>query len=282
MTARDGADQAREAADQAHDSADQANDLAGPAHDPADGVHESAAHESADRTHDSAGLTWQGRELGSTDFKGDHGASDVALSAALDGDDAALARAVADARLIVPVVAEPVALESFGGTPVEKQTSLAMVTLVAPDGQRALPVFTSVASLGLWDPSARPVPVSAHRAAQAAVSEGCDAMVLDVAGPVTRTLRSSLVWALAQRREWVAPDQDPVVAHRVRRAVQAEDAVVDHTLSADEPGTLAVALTLVPGLTESQVQQVVRRLGERLAADGEFRVRIDGLAFTLR
>lgn len=257
MTARDGAHQAREAADQAHDSA-------GPAHD-------------------SAGLAWQGRELGSTDFEGDHGAADVALTAALGGDDAALARAVADARLIVPVVAEPVALESFGGTAVEKETSLAVVTLVAPGGQRALPVFTGVAPLLLWGPSARPVPVSAYRAAQAAIAEGCDVMVLDLAGPVTRTLRSSLVWALAQRREWVAPHQDPVVGQCVRRAVQAEEGVVDHTVSAtDEPGTLAVALTLVPGLTDSQVQQLVIRLGERLAADGEFRVRIDGLAFTLR
>ena len=47
---------------------------------------------------------------------------------------------------------------------------MAAMTLLAADGHRALPVFTSIAALAAWDPAARPVPVTAARAAQAAVT----------------------------------------------------------------------------------------------------------------
>jgi SseB protein N-terminal domain len=233
---------------------------------------------------DSAGLPWRGRELASTGFDGDDGGGDPALDAALEtGGDDALMAAVAGARLLVPVVAEPVVVDPEGHHPVEKETSMAVVTLMAPDGQRALPVFTSVATLSAWNPAARPVPVSAQRAAQAAVSEGCDVMVVNLAGPRTQALRPSMVWALAQHREWLAPQDDPVVAEGVRKAVLSEDSVTSYGLSAgSQPGVLAVSLTLVPGLTKQEVEGLATRVGERLATDGELRARIDGLAFTIR
>lgn len=246
------------------------------------------------RANDSAGLPWGGRELSPTGFEGDTGTGDPALEAALDSDsDQTLVAALARARLLVPVVAEPVPAEPVPAEPVavgqegehvvEGGTSMAAVTLVAADGQRALPVFTSVAALASWDPGARPVPVSAQRAAQAAVSEGCDVIVVDLAGPHTRTVRPSMVWALAQHREWLPPEQDPVVAEGVRKAVIAEEEVTSFALSAgSQPGVLAVTLTLVPGLAAQDVQRLATRLGERLATDGELRARIDGLAFTVR
>ena len=66
-----------------------------------------------------------------------------------------------------------------------------LATLVAPDGMRALPVFSGIEAVAAWDPEARPVPVTPARAGQAAVSEGCEVIVVDVAGPATRFWTSS-------------------------------------------------------------------------------------------
>jgi hypothetical protein len=85
---------------------------------------------------DSAGLPWSGRELTSTGFEGDLGAADTSLLAALDDpqDETALMRAVARARLLVPIVAVPLEVDD-SGEPVDeksthiKSTDMAVVTL---------------------------------------------------------------------------------------------------------------------------------------------------------
>lgn len=237
--------------------------------------------------HDSAGVPWGGRELSGTGFDHDTGAADPALVAALEqpGDERALMAAVSAARLLVPVVAEPVSVEEAGRLVAEKQTDMAAVTLVAPDGQRALPVFTSLETLSSWDPQARPVPVTASRAAQAAVSERCDVMAVDVAGPRTVVLRPSMVWALAQQRDWLPAHEDPAVERAVAAAVRPEASVRGHAVGPGKPegqGILAVELELEPGLSAEEVQAVATRVGERLATDGELRARVDGLAFSIR
>lgn len=226
------------------------------------------------------------RDLVFTGFEGDDGSPDPALAAAVESaDPSRIMGALRDARLLVPIVAEPVETETQDGLTVDKQTDMAAVTLVAPDGERALPVFTSIDALTAWDPQARPVPVTAARAGQAAVSERCDVMVIDVAGPSTRVLRPSMVWALAQDREWSAPHVDPFVAAGVARAVAEEPQVLSHTVEEGAPtgkGVLGVALELVEGLSADELQQVATRVGQKLATDGELRARIDGLAFRIR
>jgi hypothetical protein len=236
--------------------------------------------------HDSAGIPFGGRELTGTGFDGDTGSADAALEAALSdpADERALMTAVAAARFIVPIVAEPAEVDDSGELAVEKQTDMAAVTLVAPDGTRALPVFTSVAALATWDPAARPVPVTAARAAQAAVSERCDVMVVDVAGPRTVALRPSMVWALAQQRDWLPAHEDVVVERAVESATREREEVAAYAIEGGAPGegVLRVVLELRPGLTSEQVQEVATSVGERLATDGEVRARIDGLAFSIR
>jgi len=236
---------------------------------------------------DSAEVPWAGRELSPSGFEGDTGAADPVLLAALavSGDDLALMRAVEAGRFVVPVVAEPTEVDGTGKHAVEEQVDMAAVTLVAPDGQRALPVFSGTDALAAWDPTARPVPVSPARAGQAAVSEGCDVIVIDLAGPATRALRPSMVWALAQQRAWEPPHTDPFVARSVEAALREEPEVTSHELEEGTPrgeGVLGVVLELVPGLTPERVREVATRVGERLATDGELRARIDGLAFRLR
>ena len=64
--------------------------------------------------------------------------------------------AVTGARLLVPIVAEPVELDESGALTAEKQTDMAAVTLVAPDGQRALPVFTRSTASARGTPAPAP------------------------------------------------------------------------------------------------------------------------------
>jgi hypothetical protein len=238
--------------------------------------------------HDSGGLPWEGRTLTGTGFDGDTGAADAALAALLaqeDPEPAAVVRAVSRARLIVPIVAVPGEIDDSSGIPVDATSDMASVTLVAPDGQRALPAFTSTAALGTWDGSARPVPVTAQRAALAAVQEGCDVIPLDLAappGPAAYTLRPSMVWALAMGRPWAPAHEDEHVGRAVAAAVADEPDVTGHALEPGQSDALQVCLSLRPGLTQQQVQALVTRVGERIAADGETRARIDALAFRLR
>ena len=236
---------------------------------------------------DSADVPWAGRQLSPTGFEADTGEADRALLDALatPSDDVALMRAVEAARFVVPIVTEPTEVDTSGEHAVDKQVDLAAVTLVAPDGRRALPVFSGLEALAAWDNAARPVPVTPARVGQAAVVEGCDVVVVDVAGPVTRVLRSSMVWALAQQRPWEPAHTDAFVAGSVATAVRGEEDVLGHELEEGTPsgeGVLGVVLDLRPGLGVEEVRELVTRLGERLATDGELRARIDGLAFRLR
>ncbi|MGV1009641.1 MAG: SseB family protein [Dermatophilaceae bacterium] len=221
-----------------------------------------------------------GLQLSSSGFEDDSGAADPAVLAALGAAgtgtpdaELALMALVAKARWLVPVVT----LRGDDGA------DTALVTLTAPDGQRALPVFTGVEPLAAWDPAARPVPVLADRAAQAAVSEGCDVLVLDTGSPHCAVLRPSMVWALAQRREWLPAYRDPFVARSVAVAASGEPDVRAHALEAGQPGSggLVVVLGLRPGLRAADVQALATRVGERLATDGELRARVDDLVFRI-
>ena len=239
---------------------------------------------------DTAGVPWQGRELTSTGFDADEGAADAALLAALGapqtsaspergparelsaGEEIEVVAAVSAARLIVPIVAVPGA---------DAASDMAAVTLSAPDGRKALPAFTSIDQLAGWDARARPVPVTAQRAALAAIQEGCDAIVLDVGTAYARELRTSMVWALAMDREWVPAHRDEHVARAVGAATQNEKHIVRWSLDEGQAGALVIQVALVPDLTPAQINEVLQRVGTQIAADGEARARIDAVVFRL-
>jgi len=240
---------------------------------------------------DPSGAAWSGRELIGTGFDGDLGAADVSLRAALDNPqgETVLMRAVACARLLVPIVAAPREVDDSGALMVEKSshlrsTDMAVVTLTASDGQRAFPVFSSLATLSAWDATARPSPVTSSRAAQGAVTERCDVMLLDCGSAHERVLRPSMVWALAQQRGWLPAHTDPFVAQALVRATADEEDVLECVVEGDpsRAGILRVVLILRDGLDADRIQALATRIGERIATDGEARARIDGLAFTIR
>lgn len=181
--------------------------------------------------------------------------------------------ALKGARLLVPVVAVlgEVETDPETGLKREKTSDMAVPTLRAGD-RRALPAFTSIASLALWDAAARPVAVPLHQALAAAAHEKADTVVLDLAGPVTYQLTGSALLALAEGRTDAGPLADPAVREAVRAAVSAEPAVLRAHLGpggADSDGTLAIVLA-----EGAQAAAAARRVAEALAADTTLRARL--------
>jgi len=124
-------------------------------------------------------------------FAGDDGSTAPEVAAALASyaehparHSAALA-VLQHARLLVPVVAVLGEVEhDEHGLAHDKTSDMAAVLLQGADGRLALLSFTSTAALQAWNPDARPVGVKARQAARAALQDGADALLLDVAGPV--------------------------------------------------------------------------------------------------
>uniref|UniRef100_A0AAU2JLW3 SseB family protein n=1 Tax=Streptomyces sp. NBC_00049 TaxID=2903617 RepID=A0AAU2JLW3_9ACTN len=212
-------------------------------------------------------------------FSDDDGSADPRLTAALAAwsEDRAkepeVLAALKGARLLVPVVAVlgEVETDPETGLKREKTSDMAVPTLRAGD-RRALPAFTSTASLALWDPAARPVAVPLHQALAAVAHEKADTMVLDLAGPVTYQLTGSALLALAEGRTDAGPLADPAVREAVRAVVAAEPDVLRAHLvrgGADADGTLAIVLA-----ADAQASAAARRVAEALAADQTLRARL--------
>ena len=178
------------------------------------------------------------------------GTVDLGLAAALRAHEAEPARlpqvlaALHRARVLAPVVA---VLQETGTSPaglrVEKTSDIALPLLLDADGCKALMVFSSLDTLQRWDRSARPVPVSGPRAAEVALAEGAEGLVLDVAGPSPATLGRPEVRALADGRGAVPAYDDDRLATEVALVLTGEPHVVGGWI-APGPGVDAV-LTVV-------------------------------------
>ncbi|WP_433888295.1 SseB family protein [Streptomyces sp. CA-111067] len=184
-------------------------------------------------------------------FSADDGTADPALAAALAGyardrgTEPAVLDALHGARLLVPVVAVLGEAETGeDGLRREKSSDMAVPTIQAPDGRRALPAFTSTEALARWRPDARPVAVPLPQALQALAHEGADTLLIDLAGPVTYELTGSALRAAALGPDRVAPLDDPAVREALREAVAAEPGVVRAHLTpgAGSDGTLGLVL----------------------------------------
>lgn len=165
------------------------------------------------------------RSIPDPGFAGDDGTADPALAATLSayasgkGEYVDVLAALQRGRLLVPVVA----VVGHGGGEMEtdvdgpahdQTTDMAAVLLTRSDGRRGLLAFTSVAALTSWNPEARPVPVATATAAQAALQEQAQALVVDVAGPVRFSVEGEDLrglaanWRLtrvAERAAWIRP-----------------------------------------------------------------------------
>lgn len=210
-------------------------------------------------------------------FSDDDGTADPRLAAALaawSADRTAVRpvlEALAGARLLVPVVAVLGEVETDeNGLRREKTSDMAVPTLTAGD-RRALPAFTSMATLARWDPKARPVAVPLHQALQAVAHEKADTLVIDLAGPVPFELSGAALRALAEGRTSAHPLDDPAVTEAVRQVVAAEPALVRaHLLrGGDTDGTLALVLT-----DDSAAPEAARRVASGIAGHDVLRARL--------
>ncbi len=229
-----------------------------------------------------------GISAGDPSFLNDDGAASAAVAAALasfaaaEGSEHAVLTALAQTRLLVPVVAV-LADEPGGGGGGdqgglravgrgEKASEMAMPTLVGLDGRRAIPAFTGLESLRHWEAGARPVPVRASAVWQTARAQD-SAVVVDVAGPVPFAVEGARLAALAAGAEPPLPHDDPDVREIVAAVLAGELDVASFEL---EPGgddhDLGIVLTLaeererpdVAVLGAEVIEAIMGRLGGRL------------------
>lgn len=255
-------------------------------------------------------MTGSGRALPPTSrFADDDGSADPRLAAALaalaaartseDGPDgvasgpaarAALAdvvTALADARVLVPVVA---ALEAAGSTDagltIDKEASTGVVALRAPDGRTALPVFSGTAALDSWRPGTRPVPAEGPRAAASALAEGWELLVVDPGGPVTAVVPRPAVTALATGQPWrpavAGGAVRAEVATAVERAVTGVAAVRAATAEPGRRAEVAVVVHLPPGLDRAALDAVLAAVNARLAGEEVLARQVDSLEVRVR
>jgi hypothetical protein len=123
----------------------------------------------------------RGRSLAGPAFPDDDGSADPELRAHIAAGSPDLLERLGRARLLVAVVAVLDEMDEGGG---DKESHMAVVSMVNAAGERGLLAFTGLDALTRWDPQARPVPVTCPLAAQAALDDGATALVIDVSGPV--------------------------------------------------------------------------------------------------
>jgi hypothetical protein len=165
------------------------------------------------------------RSIPDPGFRGDDGAVDPRVAVAMagyDGDPEARHHAtlavLQDSRLLVPVVAVLGEVEhDERGLARDKTSDMAAVLMRGRDGRLALLAFTGSEPLRRWNPEARPVPVPARQAAQAAVADHADALLVDVAGPTLFVVEGEDLRSMAEgyrlveaggRWAWVRVSED--------------------------------------------------------------------------
>jgi SseB protein N-terminal domain len=237
---------------------------------------------------DTAGVPWAGRELPRQPFAGDDGTADPRLADRLEqlaagrADLAGVVRALSEARLLVPVVAvpgedHPVPDHARGDLGAE----LAIVTIIGADGRRSLPVFSSADALLRWRSDARPVPVESARAALAAVTEGCDLLLLDAAGPVTVVVPRPAVRALGQGRPWTPPGTDVALLAALRAAVEPVPDVLGLRLEPLGDAGVRIVLGVTAGLPRPGLDDVLQAVRAALAQVELLPERVDAVELTV-
>jgi hypothetical protein len=110
----------------------------------------------------------RGNTLGGPAIQSDDGSADPDLRALLDGgcgSETEMLRALAESRLLVAVLAVADEVDAAGA---DKSSHMAVVSMVNAAGEKGLLAFTGLDSMAAWNPDARPVPVPARAAAEAA------------------------------------------------------------------------------------------------------------------
>lgn len=153
----------------------------------------------ADNTRPPTTVTGGGRSLAKPAFPDDDGGADPQVRALLQQVAAgavptlSAARALRDCRLLACVVAVLDERDETGG---DKDSHMAVVSMVNESGHKGLLAFSGIDALQAWNPQARPVPALGRDLARAARGDQASAVVIDVAGPSRVVLEGAALDAL--------------------------------------------------------------------------------------
>jgi hypothetical protein len=239
---------------------------------------------------DSAGVPWAGRSFDINPYSGDNGEADPQLIATLSkfrsGEVSAeeVLKALGQARLLIPLIANlGESEEGAHGHQVDKSADLSIVTVLTPDSQRALPVFSSVAAMNLWNPEARPVPNDGRKVALAAASEGNTRLVLDPMSETEFVVRRPGIACIAQDLPWLVPANNPEVVEIINSVLADIGQVESFTLVEGDPTCkllgqeLLVVLYLEPGLTEDALKSLEEDFFARISSSERFVELVDSV-----
>jgi len=196
---------------------------------------------------------------------GDSGQADPKVTQALNNwqqgssSEHEALRALAATRFLVPVVA--VLTVQDQETKADKESEMALPTLIGNDGRAAIIAFTGVETMTRWRPDARPVATPAARLWHAGVTEG-QAVVIDVAGPSPFVVEGARLASLARGEEPPLPHEDPDVRAVVEEAVAADPAITGYAL-ASSPGNADLAVTLL--LANAAATEAARQVAQSIA-----------------
>lgn len=197
-------------------------------------------------------------------FPDDDGLSDPGVLLALKGSDQELIDALRGKRLYVAVLSQLVSTNADGG---EKESEMALA-LLAYQGAKALPVFTSLAALETWRADARPVQVVAEAAALQALTDEMVGIIIDG----DRALTGRALRALIFNFPLIDVYQDPVVEQALDAAIAPHDQIVTAWLeeSAEVDATINL---LIPTVHSEDASRIAGAVASWMASDPNVRLR---------
>ena len=248
----------------------------------------------SNRFTDSAGVPWQGRSFEQNTFSDDDGSAPIELISAISsfkqgrlGSEKVIDQ-IRNSRLLVPLVANLAEAElGAHGHTIDKSAELSIVTVKSPDEQDSLVVFSSVASMARWNPSARPVPSDAVRVALAAASQMATRIVLDPGSESEFVIRRPAIAKIAQSLDWLPPEKDPAVRFAIEESVAGESEIVEFELASGDPSStlkgseLAVSIRIQNGLAPEAVRNLLERVTGRWSLSEVFASCVDSVSVKL-
>ncbi|HCN40054.1 SseB family protein [Rothia sp. (in: high G+C Gram-positive bacteria)] len=273
-------------------------------------THIAAQLASAGQKTDTGGQPWEGRNLAegtshTHQYPGDQGTTDPALQEVFDAfvagqvDEAAVVDALRNVRIFAPVVAQLSQAEiTEAGLVSDKESDMALVSIQAPDGRKALPIFTAADALTGWHDLARPVAADMRKTALSAVEDDNQLIVINPGQDLTFVLRRPAFWAIAKGQEWVPSYRNSQVARALQdiaapisavTAVEAAPGQGVYSRTAD--GTvlaggghgpeLKITLRLALGLTQDQLNHTVQTFQQGLAINPVISELVDSVQISL-
>lgn len=251
-------------------------------------------HFNPNRLTDSAGVPWEGRALEENRFAGDDGQAPKELIEVIASFRQGLVGAekvvdqIRTSRLLVPLIAELGEAEiGPHGKLVDKSAELSVVTVKSPDNQDSLVVFSSVASMSNWNPTARPVPTDAVRVCLAAASQLSTRVVLDPGSETEFVLRRPVIAKIAQSFAWLPPEKNQEVKQVVSESLAEEKLVLSFELRSGDSKSLLkgaeleVVLRLEKGAEPESVRELIERVSLHWSRSEIFASSVDSVSIKL-